>query len=96
MRVFGMQPIWRDEVSLGLRFAESDAEIVLHRIPDIPMRVDVTYLVEDVTTAVAALKIESCSVIEGPFEVAIGLCAVIRDPFGTPMTLIDMTRGPRQ
>ena len=42
IRVFGMHPTWRDATSVGLRFPESDAEIVLHRIGDIPMRVDET------------------------------------------------------
>lgn len=95
VRVFGMRPNWRDATSVGLRFPESDAEIVLHRITEIPLRIDVTYLVDDVVAALAALKSEGCSVVEGPFDVAIGKCTVITDPFGTPMTLIDMTKGPR-
>ena len=96
VRVFGMHPTWRDATSVGLRFPESDAEIVLHRIADIPMRVDVTYLVDDVLAALEALKSEGCHVIEGPFDVPIGKCAVIRDPFGTPMTIIDVSIGPRK
>jgi lactoylglutathione lyase len=95
IRVFGMHPTWRDATSAGLRFPESDAEIVLHCIQDIPVRVDVTYLVDDVVAAVAALKAEGCTVAEAPFDVAIGKCSVIIDPFGTPMTIIDMTKGPR-
>lgn len=95
IRVFGMRPTWRDATSAGLKFPEGDAEIVLHSIRDIPVRVDVTYLVDDVVEAVAALKSEGCTIAAPPFDVAIGLCAVIVDPFGTPMTIIDMTRGPR-
>jgi hypothetical protein len=30
-----------------------------------------------------------------PFDVAIGTCAVIEDPFGTALCLLDMTKGPR-
>jgi lactoylglutathione lyase len=95
IRVFGMHPTWRDATSAGLRFPESDAEIVLHNILDTPARVDVTYLVDDVIAAVRALKAEGCIVAAPPFEVVIGKCAVIVDPFGTPMTIIDMTKGPR-
>ena len=95
IRVFGMHPTWRDATSAGLKFPESDAEIVLHHIKDIPARVDVTYLVDDVIAAVEALKTEGCTIAAPPFDVAIGKCAVIIDPFGTPMTLIDMTKGPR-
>src|SRR5215469_5156977 len=39
--VFGLQPVWWDETSAGLRFPESDAEIVVHCNPDIPSRVEV-------------------------------------------------------
>lgn len=95
IRVFGMRPTWRDATSAGLKFPESDAEIVLHRIKDIPVRVDVTYLVDDVIASVEALKAEGCAIAAPPFDVAIGKCAVIIDPFGTPLTLIDMTKGPR-
>ena len=95
LRVFGMRPAWRDGTSAGLKFPESDAEIVLHTIASIPHRVDVTYLVEDVIAAVESLKAEGCEVAAAPFDVAIGKCAVIVDPFGTPMTIIDMTKGPR-
>jgi predicted enzyme related to lactoylglutathione lyase len=95
VRVFGMLPTWRDATSAGLKFPESDAEIVLHCIKEIPTRVDVTYLVDNVDAAVEALKTEGCAVAAPPFEVAIGKCAVIIDPFGTPLTIIDMTKGPR-
>ncbi len=95
IRVFGMRPTWRDATSAGLRFPESDAEIVLHNIASIPVRVDVTYLVDDVAAAVDALKLEGCTIAAPPFDVVIGKCAVIIDPFGTPMTLIDLTKGPR-
>ena len=95
IRVFGMHPTWRDPTSAGLKFPESDAEIVLHNIASIPVRVDVTYLVDDVVSAVRALELEGCAIAAPPFDVVIGKCAVIVDPFGIPMTLIDMTTGPR-
>jgi lactoylglutathione lyase len=95
IRAFGMIPTWSDASSVGLRFPESDAEIVLHRIAEIPARVDVTYLVDDVAVAIPYLQSEGCTIVEPPFDVVIGKCAVITDPFGTPMTIIDMTKGPR-
>ena len=97
VRTFGMIPAWKDTFTpgaVGLRFPESETEIVLHSIADIPVRVDVTYLVYDVAAAVEMLRNEGCSIIEGPFDVTIGKCAVIADPFGTPMTIIDMTKRP--
>jgi catechol-2,3-dioxygenase len=29
-RVFGLRELWRDEVSVGMGMAETDAEVVLH------------------------------------------------------------------
>jgi predicted enzyme related to lactoylglutathione lyase len=93
VRVLGMRQVWSDEAegSIGLRFPDGDGEIVLHRIASIPSKVDVTYLVDDVPVAVKTLEREGCTVVAGPFEVAVGKCAVIVDPFGTHLSLIDLT-----
>lgn len=94
--VYGLTPLWRDKVSVGLLFPDSDAEIVLHSVPEIPVKVDVNYLVKDVEGTVRALSAKGCSVIAGPFEIPIGKCAIVRDPFEVTLTLVDMTKGPRE
>ena len=45
--------------------------------------------------ALPALEEAGCRVVTGPFPIAIGNCAVITDPFGNSLTLVDMTKGPR-
>jgi predicted enzyme related to lactoylglutathione lyase len=92
---FGLRPLWQDEGSVGLGFAETDAEIVLHNSPDVPSPVEVHYLVDDVTEAVRAYAGQGCQILVEPFDIAIGKCAVIRDPFGTRLCILDMTKGPR-
>ncbi len=92
--VFGLRPLWRHERSVGLAFPETDAEIVLHNEPDIPSRVEVYYLVDDVAAAVQAFSARGCRVLVAPFEIAIGKCAVIQDPFGIRLCILDMTKGP--
>jgi len=32
---------------------------------------------------------------DGPFNITIGKCAVIEDPFGTRLCILDMTKGAR-
>jgi len=32
---------------------------------------------------------------DDPFDITIGKCAVIEDPFGTRLCILDMTKGPR-
>jgi lactoylglutathione lyase len=82
-KVFGLFPQWRGDGSVGLEFPETDAEIVLHCDPNIPSSVEAYYLVDDVVAAVAHYAAQGCQALVAPFDIAIGKCAVIRDPFGT-------------
>jgi lactoylglutathione lyase len=93
-RVFGLRPLWRDEVSTGMAMAETDAEIVLHTM-DLPPDRGVHYLVDDVPAAVASCVEQGCAVREPPFDIAIGRCAVLEDPFGNTVSILDMSKGPR-
>jgi predicted enzyme related to lactoylglutathione lyase len=93
--VFGLDPLWGDKNSVGLGFPETDAEIVLHNESDIPSSVEVYYLVDNVESAVKELQNRDCTTIVGPFDISIGKCAIIRDPFGTRLCILDMTNGPR-
>lgn len=92
--VFGLVPKWRDEHSVGLGMSEDGAEVVLHTM-DLPRGRDVYFLVDDVVEAVAEAEREGCTVVAGPFDVATGKCAVIVDPFGNDLGLIDLTSGMR-
>ncbi len=95
VRVFGLRTHWRADGAVGLVFPESDAEIVLHGDPGIPSRVEVHYLVDDVAVAVAEYVAQGCRVLVAPFDVTIGKCAVIADPYGTRLCILDMTKGAR-
>jgi predicted enzyme related to lactoylglutathione lyase len=92
--VFGLRPVWWDDTTADLAFPESDAEIVVHCHPDIPSRVEVYYLVGDVVSAVQTFQTKRCRILVEPFDIAIGKCAVIEDPFGTRLCILDMTKGP--
>jgi lactoylglutathione lyase len=94
-KVFGLRPLWTGEGAVGLVFAESDAEVVLHREPTIPSSVEVHYKVDDVVVAVAHYAAHGCQILMPPFDITIGKCAVIRDPFGTRLCLLDTTKGLR-
>ena len=88
--VFGLRPQWSGDNSIGLKFPESDAEIVFQNDPDIASSVEVHYLVDDVVSAVAHLAAQGCQILVAPFPIAIGNCAVIGDPFGTRLCILDM------
>jgi predicted enzyme related to lactoylglutathione lyase len=93
--VFGLRLLWRDDLSVGLGLPETDAEIVLHCNPDIPGPIEVYYLVDNVEVAVQLFREKGCQVLVEPFDIPIGLCAIIQDPFGTVLSILDMSKGPR-
>ncbi len=92
---FGLRELWHDERSVGLGFPETDAEIVLHTDQGIPHRVEVQYLVDDVEAACEEYRHKGGTISVPPFAIAIGKCAVLADPFGTPICILDMSSGPR-
>lgn len=92
--VIGLRLVWRQERQAGLRMPETDAEIVLHTESDLPREAAVYYLVDDVGAAVDQLTASGCSVRVAPLDIAIGKCAVVVDPFGNTLNILDMTKGP--
>lgn len=92
--VFGLRLHWRNGLQVGLSLPETDAEIVLHSETDLPSEASVHYLVDDVAAEVQHLAARGCAILVAPFEIAIGQCAVVRDPFGNTLGLLDMTKGP--
>jgi glyoxylase I family protein len=94
-RVLGLTHLWSNAHSIALGMRDCDAEIVLHDDPQIPRECSVHYLVSDVRAAAAKLSSAGCSVMVAPFEVQIGMCAVLRDPFENLLNLIDMSKEDR-
>ena len=93
--VLGLKPLWREDGSVGMGMPQTDAEIVLHNRAGIPHKVEVHYLVDDVVAAVKSYVEQGCRVLVQPFDVLIGKCAVIEDPFQTTICLLDLTSGRR-
>jgi lactoylglutathione lyase len=93
--VLGLKRLWADAHSIGMTMPETDAEIVLHDDPNLPKEFSVHYLVDDVVAAVRTLESNGCTVITPPFDIVIGKCAVVQDPFGTILPILDMTKGAR-
>lgn len=82
---------WRTATSAGLRMPESDAEIVVHTEGG---WTETDLLVDAVDDAVARIVEGGGSVAQPPFDIAIGRCAVVRDPFGNMLVVLDMSKGP--
>ena len=91
--VFGLRLLWHKGLQVGLGMPETAAEIVLHGDPDVPAEASVHYLVDDVTSAAAHLAVRGCTILVEPFEIAIGKCVVVADPFGNRLHILDRTKG---
>jgi predicted enzyme related to lactoylglutathione lyase len=93
-RVFGLTPLWSDATSVGMGMPDTDAELVLHT-REIAADRAVTYLVDDVEVAVRSARAADCGVLEEPFDIAVGRCAVLQDPFGNPVCILDLSTGEK-
>jgi len=82
--------IWRTEESAGLRLPDSEAELVLQT--ERPgLEVDIT--VPSADEAAARWQALGGKVIAGPFDIRIGRCVVVQDPWGNPLVLLDTSKG---
>ncbi len=81
---------WRTATAAGLRMPDCDAEIVLHTEGD-PLEVDL--LVDAADEAVAAIVAAGGKVVAPPFDIAIGRCAVVEDPWRNRLVVLDMNKG---
>ena len=86
----GHQLLWQDS-NLGRvgdpRFAH---ELVLQTEGDPP---DIDLEVESVPAAVARIQAAGGQLLSGPFEIAIGLCAVVVDAWANRLVLLDTSKG---
>ena len=81
--------IWRTPEAAGLAMPDTDAELVLHRT----LAPATDLLVASVDAALPRFVASGGAVVSGPFDIPIGRCAVVRDPFGNTLVMLDQTRG---
>jgi len=81
--------IWRGDTAAGFALPETDAELVVHT----QTGPETDLLVDDVNEAHARLLSAGATSIVAPFDIAIGRCAVVKDPFGNVLTILDQSKG---
>jgi catechol 2,3-dioxygenase-like lactoylglutathione lyase family enzyme len=91
--VLGLRRLWADAERnmIGLGLAESDAEVVIHTDPAIPSP-DFSFLVADVETLCEEHEKGGQRFILRPIEVRTGSFAVLADPDGNPIPIIDLKK----
>jgi predicted enzyme related to lactoylglutathione lyase len=86
----GQELIWRTEEAVGLRLPGGEAEIVLHT-ERAEMEVDLK--VRSAASAAERFQEAGGTVIVPPFDIQIGRAAVVEDPWGNRLVLLDTSKG---
>ena len=86
----GLELIWRTESALGLRMPADTAEIVLHTEK---MRPEIDLKVKSADDAAIQIERAGGKIVVPPFDIQIGRCAVIQDPWGNELVILDTTKG---
>jgi len=81
---------WRTDDSAGFQMLESDTEIVVQTSQK---EQETDLLVESVESSVKYLADAGSTVIVQPFDIQVGKCAVVADPWGNHLTLLDLSKG---
>jgi predicted enzyme related to lactoylglutathione lyase len=92
-QMLGLQKTWEDKERhmMGFTFADRDAEIVIHAHPSLPT-FDYSYLVEDVVGFCAEYRAKGYTVAVEPMEVRCGQYAMLSDPDGNGIPIIDLSK----
>lgn len=86
----GHELIWRTEFAAGLRLPESEAELVIQTED---RRQEVDLLVDSADEAARFIEATGGKVTVPPFDIQIGRCVVVEDPWGNPLVLLDASKG---
>lgn len=86
----GHSLIWRTKTAAGLRMPESEAELVIQAENQ---RREVDLLVDSADEAARTIEAAGGRVIVPPFDIQIGRCVVVEDPWGNPLVMLDTSKG---
>ena len=86
----GHELVWRTATGVGLRLPDSEAELVLQTERPGP-ETDLT--VENVGQAIELFVAAGGRVVVAPFDITIGRCAVVADPWDNHLVLLDSSKG---
>jgi predicted enzyme related to lactoylglutathione lyase len=81
---------WRTPTAAGLRMPETDAEIVLQTERPEP---ETDLLVGSADDAARVFVEAGGSIVVPPFDIPIGRCVVVADPWGNRLVLLDLSKG---
>lgn len=90
--ILGLKKVWEDKERkmIGFQLDQSDAEIVIHNNPDLS-DFEFSYLVKNVEEFIEEREGQGLKLTFGPIGVRTGKYAVLEDPDGNQIPIIDLT-----
>ena len=88
--LLGHEVIWRTEAAVGFRMPDSEAEIVIQNEREYQ---EADLKVDSADEAARLIQESGGSVVVPPFDIPIGRAAVVEDPRGNLMVLLDSSKG---
>ncbi|MFX1483741.1 MAG: VOC family protein [Promethearchaeota archaeon] len=85
--------IWKTDTEAGLKLSEDRSEIVLYTGPE---GLEIDFQVKDVQEAAREFVQAGGQLVKGPFDIAIGKCIVVKDPWGNQYVILDASKGTFQ
>jgi predicted enzyme related to lactoylglutathione lyase len=87
----GHELLWRHDAigQAALRLPDSDTELVVAT----RLRYEPDWLVASADEAVSAFQSAGGRLVSGPSEIPVGRVAVVADPFGNNLVVLDLSKG---
>lgn len=82
--------LWRTDLAAGLQLSSDKSEIVLYTDPQ---GLEIDFQVNNVEQAVDEFVNAGGQLVEGPFDIAIGKCVVVKDPWDNQYVILDASKG---
>jgi predicted enzyme related to lactoylglutathione lyase len=86
----GHELVWRTDGVAGLRLPDTEAEVVLHTDGH---GQEIDFKVESADVAAERFVEAGGTIVIPPFDIQIGRCVVVADPWGNPLVLLDFSKG---
>jgi len=84
----GLELKWRHATQAGLRLGDTELVLQTER-PDL----ETDFLVDSAEEAVRRVEAAGGRVLSRPQDIPAGRVAVVSDPFGNPLVLLDLSKG---
>ena len=86
----GHRLLWRTETAAGLAMPDTETEIVIQTERQ---ELEANLKVASVADAVARFSKAGGRVLVEPFDIQIGRCAIVEDPWSNRLVILDATKG---